>query len=511
MCAVLVGLLGLTSVRRRDLAAQDHLLAEWFRLWPLLPIKEVERLTAGVFPSRPDLGPYAAYVSRDVDAEIDDALRQGGITLIIGDARSGKTRSAYEAARRVLGNRLALIPVDGQALRAILNHPNLIVPEDAVWWLDDLERFLTHLNANDLSVLLDERHAVLATMREEAWQNLLCASGDDGERGRRLRAAARLVRIAGRPSAAELTAAAGVYPQLDVSNGIGRVLAASGSEPRLPQASWRSDAKVRRVDVVLGISVAASLGALLALLAIVSTGGFTKAATPTIGAQIDSIREQASRTGYTTRLTLGPQQLHGSEQRSVGFLLSHENAQAVHSRGSDEFRIYDEVDGHLQLELSFQPAKTTCRGLYLPTNADSHHLCSFERVTDYVMPDRPIVKDLNGDGAREIIVGYAPRWNQRAGPSDVRYLRLPVIIGWDDGSRAYVVSGLPSSRTAMESPQLQRMERQQHRYAPHIRESFVLTDADGMRSRRVRVNTIFFICAIRRWCVCDHNRVSSTC
>jgi TPR repeat protein len=81
------------------------------------------------------------YVKRDLDIELDDLLRLGGLVVIEGKSAAGKTRTAVEAMRRVLAGRKLLVPRDGAALRALVGSGMRL--KKVVIWLDDLERFLT--------------------------------------------------------------------------------------------------------------------------------------------------------------------------------------------------------------------------------------------------------------------------------------------------------------------------------------------------------------------------------
>jgi hypothetical protein len=88
-------------------------------------------------PSRGGLGPY---IPRDVDSEITEVLRSGKLLLLQGPAASGKTRTAYEAARNVLGNPFVIRPLD-------LVGPYPEIPRDPtapgyLLWLDDIASWL---------------------------------------------------------------------------------------------------------------------------------------------------------------------------------------------------------------------------------------------------------------------------------------------------------------------------------------------------------------------------------
>ncbi|MER5355325.1 tetratricopeptide repeat protein [Kitasatospora sp. NPDC002551] len=124
-----------------------------------------------------------AYVPRDADGELREALARGGFVLLVGDSTAGKSRSAWEAMRATLGDHLLLVPKDREALPALVA---LAARERrCVLWLNDLEGYLGAggLRREDLGRLLGEdghHRVVLATLRT-AEEALL--TGEDEDRG----------------------------------------------------------------------------------------------------------------------------------------------------------------------------------------------------------------------------------------------------------------------------------------------------------------------------------------
>jgi hypothetical protein len=110
-----------------------------------------------------------AYVRRDVDGALREALSESGFTLLVGDATAGKTRTAYEAMRAVLPGHVFIAPssADGVAAAVVQARDR----DNCVLWLDDLQAFLSPsggITRKDIAELLagtGHRRVVLATMR----------------------------------------------------------------------------------------------------------------------------------------------------------------------------------------------------------------------------------------------------------------------------------------------------------------------------------------------------------
>ncbi|MVO86137.1 tetratricopeptide repeat protein [Streptomyces sp. p1417] len=149
-----------------------------------------DALAAGAHRARPGEGgtKLPPYVSRDVDAELRDRVREaadlGGFVLVVGDSTAGKTRAAYEAVRDVLPEYRVLAPPAGARLRCA---PEAVEAcgygPCVVVWLDDLER---HLGPDGLTPdVLDDfarlRVPVVATMRLKPYEAF--GSGDDAGTG----------------------------------------------------------------------------------------------------------------------------------------------------------------------------------------------------------------------------------------------------------------------------------------------------------------------------------------
>lgn len=117
------------------------------------------------------------YVCRDADdaAELKDSFRRGGLVIIEGESAAGKTRTAYEAMRRLAPERRVIVPRDLTSLRAIADAG--VQFRDAVIWLDDINDYLSAggLDAGILDRLCPPGRTdvlVLATLRAEARKEL---------------------------------------------------------------------------------------------------------------------------------------------------------------------------------------------------------------------------------------------------------------------------------------------------------------------------------------------------
>jgi hypothetical protein len=110
------------------------------------------------------------YVIRDGDSTLEAAIARGGIVLLHGRAASGKSRSAYEAIRRLRSKSVLLEPAYPAALRELLDAGYRVA--NAIVWLDDLEQYLV---PDGLDVGLLERLcppggqdvAIVSTIRDE--------------------------------------------------------------------------------------------------------------------------------------------------------------------------------------------------------------------------------------------------------------------------------------------------------------------------------------------------------
>lgn len=155
---VVTAVLGVLGARGRVLvdrgaevrtALPDQVLGGWPRR-----VRELDDpVLLGVHPAARDrVGQVPAYVGRDVDDRVDEALRIGGFVLLSGESAAGKTRVAYEAMRRVLPDHHLVAPASRESVRTVVE--TVVDQRSCVVWLDDVERFF---GAHGLTVPLLHR------------------------------------------------------------------------------------------------------------------------------------------------------------------------------------------------------------------------------------------------------------------------------------------------------------------------------------------------------------------
>ncbi len=428
LLAVTIGLGGLALQRARHRAARSGVLRRLMRVWPLRRIGDTDPLALGVFPP-PDavrgsgLGPY---VARGADAAVREAIGAGGLVVLVGPDRAGKSRTACEMARSVAGGRMAVVPVGGAALAALVDDPSFTPPADAVWWLDDLERFEAHLDGPQLATLLDGR-TVVTTVRPQAWEALLRGSGDAGERGRRLAAAARVVVLPSAASAAEAERARELYPDaLDLSGGLGATLGAlpAPSSTVAPALDGEREPEPA-ADRVLVLGLGATAASALVLAVAVLTGGWAEAVAPPVSAQLAKIRQAAQRAGDATTSS-AVQDLHGV--RSHVFVLAPSDG----SR-NPELRIYDEEDGWLRLRFRFRPG-------YREAPEGTTLAADYRNGAELYGLQRPGVLDVDRDGHSELLATYETFLPEGMFPAALLAIKVPVVVAWDDSAQRYAIS-----------------------------------------------------------------------
>jgi WD40 repeat protein len=146
---VVLGVVDRVLVQQREqrTAVQRLLDLEPTRSGRLPLVRDVSPYQIGVSRSR-----YAdqrdqrdPYVARLVDAKLDQALHESSLVLVVGASKAGKSRSAFEAVRRILPDAALLVPkADSGVLSELFGPTSPISVKNGpmVVWLDDLDRFL---------------------------------------------------------------------------------------------------------------------------------------------------------------------------------------------------------------------------------------------------------------------------------------------------------------------------------------------------------------------------------
>jgi hypothetical protein len=282
----------------------------------------------------------------------------------------------------------------------------------ALVWLDGLARYAEVLDAECLDALgaLAQRVTVVATIRRAEWDAWLGASGAAGEAARAVVARARVFELPTLLGGGELAEARRLYPERDLSAGIGAAVASNGRDSA-PPGPGRDEpggedepdpTPPARRDPQLVVPAVATFAAVVALLGVWALSGFS---TPSIGDQLAAIQRKGSSNARHA-VVLGSADLHGSGGTSH-VLLFLDNPGTRKPR-SDELRIYDEHGDKLVRALRFEPAGP--RAVF-----------QYRAATD-----------VDFDGAAEIVGGYG-----YAGKA--REAIVPFAIDWDHGAGRYRV------------------------------------------------------------------------
>jgi preprotein translocase subunit SecA len=133
------------------------------------------------------------YVPRDKDGELDALLDRSSFVLVVGESKSGKTRTAAEAVRRRFPERRLVFPRGPESIPALLDAG--IDLGESVIWLDRLENFLP---GTALTALLDHVGGsdapagvtIVGTMQEDAYADCMPSGGYESPDWPNLRRAA---------------------------------------------------------------------------------------------------------------------------------------------------------------------------------------------------------------------------------------------------------------------------------------------------------------------------------
>ena len=174
------------------------------------------------------------YVPRSKDGPLAAALQTGRLVVVVGPAKAGKTRTAFEVLRghNIWSGALLATPAPG-SLDELAVHPATGGSDPLVIWLDDLPRFLRpagELSQATISRLADRPGPVvlLATMRTGQRELLRDAGGELTREAQLVLDHATSIELGStREDRAEQARAAAVYPQAGCSpdEGLAEILA----------------------------------------------------------------------------------------------------------------------------------------------------------------------------------------------------------------------------------------------------------------------------------------------
>ncbi|MFE9328165.1 tetratricopeptide repeat protein [Nocardia sp. NPDC052278] len=214
-------------------------LVELFGSDDLPKVADLDPYTLGATPStfgnsdsHGRLDPYVSRFANQVDARLVTALSTTRLTILVGPSKAGKTRTLFEALRHAHPEASLIAPLPGK-LRLLAMHPRIAsTDDDAVVWLDDLDRFL--ISSDPISsALLDRmrsrpgRTRFVATLRSEARERLRANIGEIYRESRRIFERAVTIDLASTSDDSdEQSAAAHAYPGLKFGQyGLGELLA----------------------------------------------------------------------------------------------------------------------------------------------------------------------------------------------------------------------------------------------------------------------------------------------
>jgi hypothetical protein len=186
----------------------------------------------GVTPSKHLEGdPFPPYVGRDVDHLLDELLRQRGVALVTGASKAGKSRTAFEAVRRVFPASKLIVPTAcTKALTSLLGDPPFgRSPDPPVLWLDELDRFLGDVTGFDHALLDwlergDGRMVIVGTINLTRREDVLGTEGQIGRAARLLLEHADQILVSTHLSRRERAEAEWLYPGQPFVRGIGEEL-----------------------------------------------------------------------------------------------------------------------------------------------------------------------------------------------------------------------------------------------------------------------------------------------
>src|SRR5215207_66585 len=204
---------------------------------------------SGRLPTVSEVSPYQLGVSRSAYASEDDrrndpyvqrrvademlraalSEREPRFIILVGDSKSGKSRTMYEAILHTLADSPLIVPVSEEALGKLfsLDPPLDLHPAPAVLWLDDLDE--ARLGALTPAVLdrLGSEVVIVASMTSERRDRIMRSDSDIGRVARLALDSAEKVHLEFELTDEERMEAKALYPEERFDHSIGEPLVAA--------------------------------------------------------------------------------------------------------------------------------------------------------------------------------------------------------------------------------------------------------------------------------------------
>lgn len=169
-----------------------------------------------------DKGKDPPYVPRDIDEKLREAQRRKSFVLLVGPQKAGKSRSAYEALRKIAPSKEIVIPKREEDLARLVEKARALGFRSGVLWLDELDRFLTQRSFDVhvfREVVVELEMQIVATMASREFARWM-----DDPLGRDAQAVferAEVIKLEDTMTTTEKELAQAIYPNLKLSQGLG--------------------------------------------------------------------------------------------------------------------------------------------------------------------------------------------------------------------------------------------------------------------------------------------------
>lgn len=204
---------------------------------------------SGRLPAVSEVSPYqlgvsrSAYASDDVRRddpyvqrrEVDEMLRaalsspESRFIILVGDSKSGKSRTMYEAVLHTLPDSPLIAPVSEEAIGKLfsLDPPLDLHPKPAVLWLDDLDEARLGALTPALLDRLGSKAIVVASMTSERRDRITRSDSDIGRAARLALDRAEKIHLEFELTDEERVEAKALYPDERFDHSIGEPLVAA--------------------------------------------------------------------------------------------------------------------------------------------------------------------------------------------------------------------------------------------------------------------------------------------